>query len=143
MTIFDKSIAPLGDLGLSVYTCADVESLHDVFRSGHKIVVLLSHWNNETIEMGGTMVRAEEVAGQIPSDYLGLIDIGACRAHSLADCVKDQATGARVISRGRNLSARAWLLFYGYVFHGLTGRQVSYVQCLQESLVAFRKVAYQ
>ena len=134
-----ESLERIRCYGASVATRVDEGKIADAFR--RDVVVLLSHWSGDRIEVYGGMLPAAAFAARIPEDYAGVVDLCACHPEGLADAILARCPGATVKYTLVSTTASIWSEVVRLTLLLLRRHRMSYVEALQTVLSAVESTA--
>lgn len=124
-------------LGAHVVSNACFSDYAEALRAPNDVVILISHWRGETVELYDGMHAVDALVNSIPDNFDGLLDLCVCTPSRLALSVR----GRRASTLVRYAPVLAWPpLWFGY-FEALLTRlseaSVTYARATSEVTILF------
>lgn len=114
-----RKIEPrLVKLGLKVVHKLTLQDFGELLRdSSNKVVILFSHWKEDTVEFFDGMATEDEIINVIPSDFEGIVDLTVCHPQNLAIRIRNHLPPTSLVKYAdiKN-TPLIWLYFYWAVF---------------------------
>lgn len=114
-------------------------SLED-FRIGikrHRVVILFSHWLEDSVEFSDGLQHISAIAEAIPNDFSGVIDLCVCHPNQLAELVRATKPNCTVKYTTAPATPLMWLNFYSILFQQLHKSPGDYSSTLVELTRAY------
>lgn len=109
--------------------------------NSNKVVILFSHWRDDSVEFFDGMASADAVVDEVPADFTGIIDLCVCHPVRLAIKLRDHLPLESLVKFTSSKSTPyKWLYFYWAVFTILDDSDVSYLEALKQSVQAFAEL---
>src|SRR5437764_15417716 len=71
-------------LGLKIVHKLTLQDFGKLFRdSSNKVVILFSHWTDNTVEFFDGMATEDEIVSAIPREFDGIVDLTICHPNNL------------------------------------------------------------
>lgn len=145
-----KKIEPkMRKLGARIIYDLTLEKFGELFRdASNKVVILFSHWTDETVEFFDGMKTEKEIINVVPKDFDGIIDLCACHPKSLALKLRNHLPEFSLVKRTDvENTPRIWLYFYWAVFTALNDSNnsgdknsgITYLEALEKTVNEFKK----
>jgi hypothetical protein len=135
---FEKVAPAFEKLGVTIMRSATLNNFHSVFRKpGVSTVILVSHWQQDTVEFFDGMKPIAEIADGIPTDFDGLLDLCVCHPLGLAKLIKELRPNCLVKLTNTEVKPVIWFQFYRCLFHFLAKEELSYLDAFERSLKLF------
>jgi hypothetical protein len=122
--------------GLGVTVATDVSLVNFgtlLKRSDIDVIILFSHWGEDQVEFADSLHAISEVMEQIPQTFSGFLDLCVCHPEKLAIEMRKNRQEALT----RYIPVRAtpyiWLYFYLTVLKLLEGKNMTYMEALDEA----------
>ncbi len=128
-------------LGVKVLTGLRATDFSTLFCDRQRrVVILISHWKEDTIELFDGMAGVQELAAKVDPGFNGVVDLCVCDSLPFALHLK-QRRGIVVKTGDRAVHYTFWLNAYAVVFQVLAARQMSYFDAVGEVLTEFQRPA--
>lgn len=140
-------------LGLKIVHKLTLQDFGKLFRdSSNKVIILFSHWKDNTVEFFDGMATEDEIISVIPNDFDGIIDLCVCHPNNLPIRIRNHLPPTSLI-RYTNVKNTPviWLYFYWSVFTILgdskdsddddsnTPYYEAYLKALEKSIKEFKE----
>jgi hypothetical protein len=121
--------------------------------SSNKVVILFTHWKDNTVEFFDGMATLDEIIKVIPNNFDGIVDLCVCHPENLAIKIRNHLPPTSLIryTEVENTPYK-WLYFYWAVFtildesdldesddSGSGDSGCSYLEALEKAVEAFAK----
>lgn len=101
------------------------------------VVVLFSHWENDSVEFYDGMADISAIINQIPLNFSGIIDLSICHPIKLTIEIKKKRPNCLVKFTNKAATPFIWLYFYEALFWHLKNNNKTYLIALEEVIDSF------
>lgn len=106
-------------------------------RSGVHAVILFSHWqDNGAIEFKDGFADINSIIDHVPRGYAGILDLCVCHPNSLINQLRPARPNCIIKWINLKVKPISWLYFYWALFQYLNHGKKSYMQGLEDLIVA-------
>lgn len=132
----------LKKLGVRVIHGLKLSDWRSLFNNNsNKVIILFSHWKDDSVEFFDGMATSDTVVKQVPEDFEGIIDLCVCHPTNLAIKLRNHLPPSSLIRFiDKKTTPYKWLYFYWAVFTILHDSEVSYLEALEQSVKAFAEI---
>ena len=135
-------------LGLRIVPKLTLQGFGQLFRdSSNKVVILFSHWIDNTVEFFDGMATDHAIVSVIPSDFDGIVDLTVCHPDDLPIRIRNHLPPASLVKYTDVKNTPViWLYFYWAVFTILSESHnpnikdsgISYLEALEKAVEEFK-----
>ena len=140
---FEKVVPVITGLGVEVCAEATLEDFGQLVRNERfDVVVLFSHWGDESIEFHDGFAQVPSIIEKIPSDFDRILDLSVCHPKSLVEALRRERPDCliRHIELEKEVTPGIWMYFYLALFKHLKHSDVTYLKALLDVIEAFLKI---
>ena len=101
------------------------------------VVVLFSHWEDDSVEFYDGMADISAVINQIPLNFSGILDLSICHPIKLTIEIKKKRPNCLVKFTNKAATPFIWLYFYEALFWHLKNNNKTYLSALEEVIDSF------
>ena len=111
-----------------------------VKKNKYDIVILFSHWREDTIEFFDGLVGIPDIVKAIPYEFEGLIDLCVCHPEKLTFALRSERPKCLIRYTQKKATPYIWLYFYLMVFKRLKEENITYLQALELTINDFLNI---
>ena len=134
----DRILPVLSEFGVTVIQKIDPESFSKLFRESiYDVIILFSHWHNDTIELSDHLYNISNIVDAIPYEFNGILDLCVCHPENLTILLRRDRPNCLTRYTQQKATPYIWLHFYLVLFKNLMERELTYLQALEITIDAF------
>lgn len=126
------------DTGLKIKHNLTLVDFHQMFNT-YCVVVLFSHWKDDTVEFYDGLKNISEIVEGIPSDFHGILDLCVCHPDGLALLIRKKKPNCLVRYIPKKATPLFWLNFYLVLFTYLKSIDLPYLKALEDVIFELLK----
>jgi hypothetical protein len=119
-------------LGVAILHEASLGEFSDVLTQPYDVVVLFSHWHDDSVEFSGGLESTGAIISAMPPTYSGILDLCVCHPVPLVKDLRMHRPDCLVKYLPTEASPHYWLSFYRILFHQLQSRDLTYLAAIEE-----------
>jgi hypothetical protein len=122
----------LSSLGCTVLAELRLDDFSRVMRSGcSQVIILFSHWTNESIEFFDGLMPYSQVLSAIPEDFDGILDLCVCHPVVFVDAIVRARPGCLVRFLPREADPGFWCVYYVALMRMMSQGRITYTQAME------------
>ncbi|MGR8930978.1 MAG: hypothetical protein ACU836_10075 [Gammaproteobacteria bacterium] len=138
---FEKVAPEFERLGVTIARSATLSGFHSAFHKPDiRVVILISHWQRESIEFFDGMKSIVEITNGIPEDFDGVLDLCICHPLGMAKLIRELRPNCLVRLTNIEVKPVIWFQFYRCLFHFLATENLSYLDAFEKTLKIFNNL---
>jgi hypothetical protein len=131
VTRYKRYIKPLKtSYGVKIISNCSLGKLRRTFLRGYKLVVIFTHSESGKVELFRGLVDFATLAGAIPDEWMGVIDLYACEPPMFLDSVQDRLPHVAVSIIDRPVNSLNAFIFINLFFGVLYRADISFAEAI-------------
>lgn len=136
--IMEQLCPVLTGWGVTVVHHTTLDAFAELFhREGLDVIILFSHYTQESVEFDDGMAGVPAVIEKIPAAFDGLLDLCVCHPNDLVDRLRRKRPRCVVKRTHSTATPYIWLYFYRALFKYLHANEATYLEGLERIIYEF------
>lgn len=135
----EKVIPAIIQLGVSIEPELRLKDFEHLFNKNKiDVVILFSHWNQNSIEFDDGLAHIQSIVRKIPQDYYGILDLCVCHPDDFTKILRECRPNCLIRYTHQKATPYIWLYFYTVLFNYLKDYNSTYLEALETVIKEFQ-----